>query len=236
MNLRMAWTSLVVLGVAAGSVPAQQPGSTVQLPTFSFFSVNTTVSVPDRGSVYMGGIKRAASGRNEFGVPMLPFRPFKNTAIGSQMSASNVHVTATIHDFAAMDEFLLGQPTSSRSLASRQPRSALATLGHTLQPRSPIYGRSWQTSSPASSNSRPMMSVAEAQARRLSQQATRGEEADDFFQRGQKAEAAGKANVAKIYYQMAARRATGELKGRITARLEAIGSAQAVSQIAQSRP
>ena len=33
-------------------------GVTVQLPTFSFVTVTTTVSVPDGGTVLLGGIKR----------------------------------------------------------------------------------------------------------------------------------------------------------------------------------
>lgn len=36
---------------------AQQPiGTTVQLPTVSNFSINTTVSVPDGGTIFLGGV------------------------------------------------------------------------------------------------------------------------------------------------------------------------------------
>ena len=62
----------------------------MQLPTVSAFTVNTTVSVPDRGSALLGGISRASSGRNEFGVPLAPFRPFRNSAIGHEVGASTV--------------------------------------------------------------------------------------------------------------------------------------------------
>ena len=55
-----------------GRQPApRNPGTTVQLPTFSYVTVTTTVSVPDGGTVLLGGIKRLSEGRNEFGVPML---------------------------------------------------------------------------------------------------------------------------------------------------------------------
>ena len=80
------------------------------------------------------------------------------------------------------------------------------------------------------------MSVAQARAERQRQQATRADEAADYFQRAQEAEAAGKAGVAKIYYQMAARRATGELREQVAAKLEAIGRAKTASKIAQNRP
>jgi len=62
------------------------------------------------------------------------------------------------------------------------------------------------------------------------------EEAAKFFERGQRAEAAGKSGVAKIYYQMAARRATGDLREQVAAKLEAIGRAKTASKIAQNRP
>lgn len=237
MRLPAKCLSLVLPALVAGTAFAQRPATAVQLPTFSFFSAGTTVSVPDRGSVYLGGVKRAATGRNEFGVPLLPFRPFRNTAIGREVSASNLHVTATIHDFEAMDEFLLSQPTGfSQSLWARPPRDVAAALGKTLQPRDPTYGAAWNPSIVADSAGRPAINVAEARARRLRQQDVRAGEAVSFFQRGRKAEAAGKAGVAKIYYQMAARRASGQLKEQVAARLEALGGADTASKIAQRQP
>ncbi len=224
---------LAVWWTGAGRALAQQGATTVQLPTFSNFSIGTTVTVPDRGMAYLGGINRAASGRNEFGVPLLPFRPFRNSAIGREASASNMWVTATIHDFQAMDRYLLSQPTAfSRSLASGRP--AVAGLGGALRPRDSRTGASWQVS--VVPGNPPRGSVAEARADRQRQQATRASEAADFFQRGQKAEAAGKAGVARIYYQMAARRATGELKEQIAARLGGLSRREAGSRIAQNRP
>ncbi len=68
----------------------------------------------------------------------------------------------------------------------------------------------------------PVSNVAVEQANREVRQATRVEEADSFFARGQQAEADGKPNVAKIYYQMAARRATGDLKQQVQARLDVV--------------
>ena len=76
-------------------------GTTVQLPTFAFISVATTVSVPDGGSVLLGGIKRLSEGRNEFGVPILnkiPYvnRLFKNVAVGRETQPDD-DVTAHHH-------------------------------------------------------------------------------------------------------------------------------------------
>lgn len=225
--LSVAW-----LGGLSGSAPAQQEATTVQLPTFSNFSVNTTVTVPDRGSAYLGGINRAASGRNEFGVPLLPFRPFRNVGIGRELSASNMWVTATIHDLDAMDRYLRGLPTAGRLPPLGRPQ--VAAMNKTPRPRQPGHGVSWRVSAPAGAGRAPTMSVAQAQRQR--QQQTRAREAADFFQRGRKAETAGKTGVAKIYYQMGARRASGQLKAQITQRLEAIGRVQPAAKIAHLRP
>jgi len=78
-----------------------QSGVTVQLPTFSFVTVTTTVSVPDGGTVLLGGIKRLSEGRQEYGVPILdkvPYldRLFKNVGIGRDSSSLMMMVTPRI--------------------------------------------------------------------------------------------------------------------------------------------
>lgn len=224
MKLRRAWLPLVVLELGAGTALGQ--ATAVQLPTYSFFSTATTVSVPDRGSVYLGGVKRAATGRNEFGSPLLPF---KNRGIGTERSASNMHVSVYIHDFDAMDEYLLSQPTRSNPYGLQPRRESLAgPAPRGWQPRADVP--------PVPAGGPAAMSVAELRAKHLRQQQTQHEEALSFFERGQNAEAAGKANVARIYYQMAARRAGGELKDRIAARLEAVGGSTTPTRLAQGRP
>ncbi len=76
-------------------------GITVQLPSFAFVTVTTTVSVPDGGTVLLGGIKRLSEGRNEFGVPILskiPYinRLFKNVGIGRETQSLMMMVTPRI--------------------------------------------------------------------------------------------------------------------------------------------
>lgn len=76
-------------------------GTTVQLPTFQFVSVSTTVSVPDGGTVLLGGIKRLNEGRNEVGVPLLskvPYinRLFRNVGIGRETDSLMLMVTPRI--------------------------------------------------------------------------------------------------------------------------------------------
>lgn len=76
-------------------------GTTVQLPQFAFTSVSTTVSVPDGGTILLGGIKRLQEGRNEAGVPVLskfPYinRLFRNVGIGRTTQSLMMMVTPRI--------------------------------------------------------------------------------------------------------------------------------------------
>ena len=76
-------------------------GTTVQLPQFSFTSVSTTVSVPDGGTILLGGIKRLSEGRNERGLPVaskLPYinRLFRNVGIGRTTESLMMMVTPRI--------------------------------------------------------------------------------------------------------------------------------------------
>ncbi|HEX5103905.1 MAG TPA: hypothetical protein VFV87_08855, partial [Pirellulaceae bacterium] len=76
-------------------------GTTVQLPTFAFTTVTTTVSVPDGGTVLLGGIKRLREGRTERGVPLLSKVPwvsrlFKNVGIGRDAQSLMMMVTPRI--------------------------------------------------------------------------------------------------------------------------------------------
>ena len=76
-------------------------GITIQLPVVAFTSVNTVVSVPDGGTVLLGGIKRMSEGRLENGIPFLsniPYvnRLFKNVGIGSETQNLMMMVTPRI--------------------------------------------------------------------------------------------------------------------------------------------
>ncbi|NLE37064.1 MAG: hypothetical protein GX621_03470 [Pirellulaceae bacterium] len=79
----------------------QTQGTTVQLPTYSSISVSTTVSVPDGGTVLLGGIKRLSEGRSEYGTPILnkiPYinRLFRNVGIGRETQSLMMTVTPRI--------------------------------------------------------------------------------------------------------------------------------------------
>lgn len=72
-----------------------------QQPTFEQIFVQTTVLVPDGGTVLLGGLKTLNEGRNEFGPPILskiPYlnRLFKNVAYGRDARSLLIMVTPRI--------------------------------------------------------------------------------------------------------------------------------------------
>ena len=87
---------------------------TVQQPVVEQVTVNTTVSVPDGGTVLLGGVKRLREGRNMSGVPILnkiPYvsRLFKNTGVGRETESLMLMVTPRII-IQEEEEELLGIP------------------------------------------------------------------------------------------------------------------------------
>ena len=93
---------------------------TVQLPTLRVFSVNTTVMVPDGGTMSLGGIGRSAMGSVSRGVPGLGSIPglgrgFRNRAIGTDTGASNASVSANIISMKEMEKEVLDAAEQSRA-------------------------------------------------------------------------------------------------------------------------
>lgn len=98
---------------AAKDTTTVTEGTTVQLPTFAFTTVTTTVSVPDGGTVLLGGIKRMSEGRNERGIPILSKLPyinrlFKNVGIGRTTNSLMMMVTPRIIIQEEEEDRLLG--------------------------------------------------------------------------------------------------------------------------------
>ena len=200
--------ALVFLHFAANSAAAQA----VQLPTFNFFTVNTTVSVPDGGDVAMGGIGRSSSGRVSRGVPGLPGRPFQNIATGSSTGAGNISVSAQIHDLEAMDRALLGDEAlaDSRSSSFHTPLAIVRRAGQLPT----VNGTAGIQSKPAS--------IAALHAQAAAEDAKRDSAAAADLAKGRELLAEGKTGVAKIYFQNAARHATGDTQKQAIAALESL--------------
>jgi hypothetical protein len=115
----------------AQQVVVQQP--VVQQPVVGVTSVNTTVSVPDRGRVFLGGVNSAQSGRSQSG----PFR--SGPTVGSSRQATSISATVYIHDLQAMDEALLNSgPSDSEGDRSSVRMSARRADAHELTPEAPV--------------------------------------------------------------------------------------------------
>ena len=91
--------------------------TTVQLPTMQRFGMSTTVSVPDRGAVYLGGVNRSTYGSARRRTPLTPNT---NRSFGSATAASGVSVSAYIHDFEEMDRQLIGDVAEPGAVSASQ--------------------------------------------------------------------------------------------------------------------
>ncbi|WP_237170943.1 type II secretion system protein GspD [Paludisphaera borealis] len=87
-------------GAGLGGASAAING-TIQLPNITNTTVNTTVTVPDGGTVLLGGVKLLQEERKEYGVPVLSKTPwidrlFRNVGIGRNTSSLMLMVTPRI--------------------------------------------------------------------------------------------------------------------------------------------
>lgn len=123
MRIQFTLAVCVVFGTA---LPACGQRLLLQSPVFARFAVNTTVSVPDRGSALSGSVSRAADGTKSFG-------PIPNgSSRGRSLSHRSVRSSVYIHDFAAMDPFLRDRyrtappPDPVQEKREREARAAVA--------------------------------------------------------------------------------------------------------------
>jgi hypothetical protein len=83
-------------------------------PTFESLQLNTTVNVPDGGTVVAGGFSTASEARNEFGPPFLsgiPYlgRAFRNVGYGRESRRVSLGVSARIISMEEEEEIFLGK-------------------------------------------------------------------------------------------------------------------------------
>jgi hypothetical protein len=207
--------SIAVFLLAAVSFPAGRANAqTVQLPTFHFFTLNTSVLVPDGGDAFLGGVNRATSGRNERGIPGLPGRPFTNSAIGGSTVASGVSVSAQIHDLDAMDRAILGENFAVNSAPAKSTVASARQLAA------------------VQTGANPIGSVAALRAQIAAEDAAAEREAAESLARGRQVLAEGKTVLAKTYLQTAARHSKGAARDRALALLRDMELAKSAGTLA----
>ena len=185
--------------------PQVPPGvpTTVQLPTFSFFTVQTVVSVPDSGGMSLGGVNRGGNGRVTLGLP-------KGGASGSTGTAAGMSLRAQIIANHELDEQVLAEAAARRAAAVDPTAARAAAL-------------SKKTAGPAH-NGAAVQSLAAIREQNAAAAAQQTREAAEYLAKGQQAESEGKPGVAKVYYQMVAKRDAGILKQQALARLAALNA------------
>jgi hypothetical protein len=117
----------IVLGaVLVNASWAYAQAVSVQQPVMGTACVGTTVSVPDRGAMRLGGVNSAAAGRSSSGLPRT------SNSLGWQTQGSSFSAQVFIHDLRAMDEALLATAKPvvddpwSRRLAERRGSTVAA--------------------------------------------------------------------------------------------------------------
>jgi hypothetical protein len=165
--------AIILLG---GWTLSGQPASAqqvVQQPVVGTTSVNTSVSVPDRGSTFLGGVSSAQSGRSQYG----PLR--SGTSMGISRESTSMSTSVYIIDLHEMDEQIL-RSYRAKSDSSRK-----------------LDDVRWDTVRAYAS--RKEQEVAPAATVSATEKVAKHEEL------AQKADLAGKASVAKLHWQMAAK-------------------------------
>ena len=99
-------------GLSAIGICSCVYAQSLQLPTFGYSGVATSVSVPDRGAVITGGVNTSSSYYTESGSPLSPIR---NRAWGHSTTSGTFSTHVYVHDFEAMDAQLLGSPDAPGS-------------------------------------------------------------------------------------------------------------------------
>ena len=107
----------VLLGAAAFVENAS--AQVIQLPTLRFFNVNTTVSVPDGGTISLGGVNRSASGSISRGVPLLRGPAFNNRGIGNSHGSTQASASAKIIVMSELEEQVMAEAKRRRAEAAK---------------------------------------------------------------------------------------------------------------------
>ena len=194
---------MLICGLESG-VLAQTP-TTVQLPTFSFFTVNTSVSVPDSGGTYLGGLLRGRDSSTMRGLAPVPL--LANRGIGSERSADGMSVRAWIHDFRKLDEALLAEAAAKRREGDPAAMKGEA-LAETID------------KSAGENPSAGALSVAEIRRQNDQQDRDQRNEALGYFTKAEEYRSAGKLGLAKLNYQRAAARDAGKVKEAALKRIQ----------------
>jgi len=165
--------------------------ATVQEPSLETFGVGTTVSVPDRGRMSLGGVGRSAASRSIYG----PIRT--GTSMGLSTQGSGLSVQARVHDLAEMDRATL--ESAERSRRSRDEFRLSDSAEHAYDTlRSGRYTRDVAKAGPGA-----VGAIAPDEPDRTIREPAAGPSTEKLLDRARQAETAGKRELALAWLRVA---------------------------------
>ncbi len=189
---------LVTLGLTTAAAQQFAP-TTVQLPTFSTFTVGTVVSVPDSGWGFAHRPCQVSHGWTAFG----PAWGASTTHWETFDQVSMWSMGAQVIDVGAFDAQLLASAVAQPVVASDPfARQIVASRESTA---AFVPG-----------------SVADARRARAAELEEKVRAVDELVAKADELLSEGKANAARVYLQMAAGKATGERKAALEQRAAAL--------------
>jgi hypothetical protein len=231
MTQRLSLLVLLVLSSAASA------GEVLQLPSYSFTTVNTTVTAPDGGTAFLGGVSRLSEGATTRGVPILNKVPglnrlFKNRGIGRTTQSLDMTVVPRIIILEEEEERQVGRVLAERRAVAGAPVPPPYALNEVYRRRAEFLAQHVAQHQPADYRGAqapavevdPYAELRAVQAKNELAAIERDREALENYERGQAAEAEGRKGAARIYYQIALKRAKGQFRDEIQARLDALES------------
>lgn len=199
MNYRRAWLCVVVFGISISNQQTHAQALRIQQPIVQQFSAGTTVSVPDRGSVLLGGVSSGVIRSRQTG----PFR--RGSAYGHAFQSSTSSVSVYIHDFEAMDRMLLN------SVPSALHDSGVHQSRHQHWKRQLLARQN-----PAEDSSRFSASNTAAETSGVSSREIAQIKAERFFELGQQAEQKhATPGIAILHYRVAEKYGSAPAKARL---------------------
>jgi hypothetical protein len=180
--------------------------ATVQQPAIGVFSVDTVVSVPDRGRMFPGGVRSAGSLRSSYG-----FGPVRQSAFSHFATSGGADVGVYIFDFEAMNQALLDQLPAGTKSPAATPRAEDAWLYQ--ERRRPVATQ--VVDAPSGRARDGGHAVASGHGPPTTEDAA--QQAAFYLERGRSAESKGKDGAAALCYRMAVKYGSRDAADRLAA-------------------
>lgn len=205
----------VVFGPLVSSVAMAQH---LQLPELHQFTTGGSYLIPDRGSVYGGGVMRAAESNSPSGIPYAPSG--RNVTVSPRtllstsgtrtrvMQGSNITAKATIH----------GDPYRTKP------------YGHELGEQSNTDVDSLRMIGAADLNQKAPSSLAAIRQQLTAEDAAANQEAIRYADMAEDCLKQGKTSIAKLFYRSAINTARGKYQEHLKLRLAEIDKSASVGR------